>query len=353
MTFSVSIRTLFADASTHHEAGRLEQALEGYAEIVERDPSHIAALVHVAELYWRHDREADARLIWERVLALDEAEVLGEMEGLARPFMVLAAICLDSEHGELADRLLARAVEVWPEEAQAHEFLAVRRYETGDGEAAEVHFDRAAELAPERVESWFNLGAARAARSDVPGALTALDRVLEIDPLYNRTMQQVIALIEKLEDESKAEYYLNRLQEVADEDLDVLAYVGFRFMEAGNHGGALSAFAQAADADLESYRALFGAAAAAHRLGEREAAVEYGRQGLASLPDDLDVQLTVVRTFHQDLPAAATAEVFEAAIRTASRDSDGLRRIEAAAHELGWEAAAIRSRRQLQKLEST
>ncbi|MDP6707906.1 MAG: tetratricopeptide repeat protein [Alphaproteobacteria bacterium] len=349
MTGPVPIARLFADAWAHHDAGRLDQALECYAEILERAPSHTAALVHVAELYWRHGREDDARLIWNRVLEEEETNILGAMAGLARPFMVLAAICLESERSGLANRLLEAAVEHWPGQSEVHEFLALRRHEIGDVEAAEAHFERAAALAPERVEAWFNLSAARAGSGDVVGALAALDQILDIDPLYNQTLQQVIALIERLDDDVAAEHYLERLHQVADEDNDVLAYVGFRFMEVGRYEGALSAFAQVVDADLGSYQALFGAAAAANRLGEA-AAAEYGRQGLASLPEDLEARLTVVSTFHQDLPTEVTAEVLETAIEAAWSDRAGLERIREVAHELGWEAAAIRSRRRLEAL---
>ncbi len=352
MTFSSSIAAVFDDASAHHGAGRLEQALEGYAEILDRDPNYVATLVHVAELYWRHAREADARLVWDGLLALDEVEILSDMAGLAGPFLVLAAICLDSDRAGLTDRLLERAAELWPEEAPAHEFLAVRLFERGDSEGAEAHFVRAVELVPQRVEAWFNLAATRVARADIAGALTALDRVLDIDPAYNQALQQVIALVERLEDGNLAVHYLRRIQEAADENVDVLAYVGFRFMEAGDHEAALSAFAQAIDVDLEAYQALFGAAAAAHRLSEAAASEEYCRQGLASLPDDFEARLAVIRTFHQDLPAEAAASLFETSIRIAWNDRDGLRRIEEVAHELGWEAAAIRSRRRRKELGS-
>lgn len=308
----MSIPELFAQAQADHEAGRLQPALEAYARILDRDGGHAATLLYVADIYLKYDRVADARLLLEHLLKLDEA-VFRDGGGGLPDTCVDFARAWGGEQRQLVDRILARAVEAWPDLPKVNEAVAMRLAEYGDLKQAEAYFKHALRLAPDRSGTWYQLALVRITAEDLAGALEALLEVLDIDPGHTEAVRRTIAVVENLEDPELAAYFLQRLIELIDEDGEALAYIGFKLLASRHFDGALTAFARAADLDLRSYETLIGATTAAHALGEDAGVKAYWEQAMASMPAEGNVWLAMAQTFGPDLPEALTRQLIDGA----------------------------------------
>jgi tetratricopeptide (TPR) repeat protein len=320
----IPVAALFAAATAEHAADRFEQALAGYLAILERDPGHIATLVHVADVYLRYGREADARLVLAHVAKHETGEVLARVAGLAQANLAFAELCLAGGDVELGDRLLARALELWPDDPGLNEAVGQRLADGGDPAGAEAYVSHALARAPARVSAWLKLAELRAARDDTAGALEALLEALEADPGHGETARRAIALVEGLQDDDRKARYLYRLAERIEGDGEALAYIGFKMLADERFEGALAAFARASDLDLDTYETLIGAGTAAYGLGEEAAAEAYWAQGLAAIPHDIGAWLTLADTYAHDLPRAMLRRLVDGAAGLASRDADGL-----------------------------
>lgn len=258
------------------------------------------------------DSAARARLVLERLQKLERRAFLKAVEGLSEIWLGFAR-ALGAERQNLADRLLARAVEVWPGLPEVHEAVAERLAEDGDLEGADAFYQHALKLAPERPETWYELALVRSEARDGAGALEALFEVLERDPGHIDAVRRAIVIVDRLERPELRADFLQRLLALIEDDGEALAYIGFKLLAGRHLEGALTAFARAADLDLGSYEALIGATAAAHALGEAAAVKAYWEQALTSLPDDAEIWLEMAQTFGPDLPEALTRELIEGA----------------------------------------
>lgn len=334
-----SVPELFARATADHEAGRLQQALEVYARILEHDERHAATLLYVADIYLKYDRVADAQLTLEHLLALDSSAFLEGIEGLSQ-------ICLDfaqvwgEEQRELSDRLLARVVEVWPNLPEANEAVARRLAEDGDLKGAASYYQHALKLAPERSETWYRLALVRIEARDWAGALEALLEVLDRDPGHTEAVRRAIVAANALEDADHGAHFLHHLIELIEEDGEALAYIGFKLLADRHFDGALAAFARAADLDLGSYETLIGATTAAHALGEGKAARAYWDQAIVAMPNDAEIWLGMARTFGPDLPDRLARQLIDGAATISRQDAEALCEVVLVAHELGQAEAS-------------
>lgn len=115
------------------------------------------------------ERIAKAELMLERLQKLDRAVFLRAVEGLSDIWLGLVR-SWGSQHRQLADRLLVRAVQIWPDLPQVHEAVAERLAEDGDLKGAEAFYLHALRLAPDRDETWYKLALLRSEARDATGA---------------------------------------------------------------------------------------------------------------------------------------------------------------------------------------
>jgi len=332
-----ALAELFVQATADHEAGRLQPALEAYARILDQDDKHAAALIYVADIYLKYERIVDARLVLDHLLKLHAAAFQGE--GLSDICLAFARIW-GAEQRELTDRLLARAVEVWPDLPEANEAVAARLAEGGDYRRAAAYYRHALKLAPGRAEIWYRLALVCIEAEDSAAALGALLEVLDLEPGHSEAVRKTIVVVDQLEDGDLGAHFLRRLTELIEEDGEALAYIGFKLLAGQHFDGALSAFARAADLDLGSYETLIGATTAAHALGEAAATEAYWEQALAAMPGKVEVWLEMARTFAPDLPPALTRQLIDGAAAIVARDAKALCDVVEVAIELGQREAA-------------
>ena len=341
---AAGLDALFARATAAHAANHVERALESYLTILECDPEHIATLIHVADVYLRFGREADARLLLAHVAGRGREAVLANVRGLASANLAFVGLCRRAGEAELADRILARALGLWPNDPALNEAVGQRLAEDGNADGAEAYLHHALAMAPERIAIRFKLAEVRLARGDAPAGVEALLEILEVEPGHGEAIRRAIAAAEALHDADLRATLLRRLAERIEGDREALAYIGFKLLAEERFEGALAAFARASDLDLDSHETLIGAGAAAHALDEEKAAEEYWRQGLAAIPDHAEAWLAAAQTFAHDLPRPLLRQLVDGAARHAGKAAESLCAVaevacELSLHEAGGEIA--------------
>jgi predicted O-linked N-acetylglucosamine transferase (SPINDLY family) len=144
----------FADAMTHHEAGRFADAAALYRAILERAPDHAASL-HLLGLITaeQSDPEAGIALI-RRAMALEP--------GCAAHYNSLGGAYRRLGRPDDAVTAYRTAAGLSPGSAAIHSNLATALLDQGERAAAVAHYRQAAALMPRMADIWYNLANALA-----------------------------------------------------------------------------------------------------------------------------------------------------------------------------------------------
>jgi len=161
-----------ADAAL--QEGRLEEAIQGYLELVSRDPENALAQYYLGyALGMTGDHQAE-------VLQYEKAEALGYAESDFYYNMGMAY----GELGELEQSLQAfdAAVELAPDSAENRFGQALALENMGEEQAARDALEKAVQLAPDHVRARFALARLLLRKGDTDAARRQLQAVLEHDP---------------------------------------------------------------------------------------------------------------------------------------------------------------------------
>ncbi len=121
-------------AQLHRTTGDQPRAVERFERAVELDPTYVAALVRLGELYLDEGRAEDAEPLFEQALAVDPASAPA-LSGIGRAALARGETSRAIEHLE---RALASGPPAW----DIHYNLATAYRDAGNPERAEEHLSR-------------------------------------------------------------------------------------------------------------------------------------------------------------------------------------------------------------------
>ncbi|MDX2038415.1 MAG: tetratricopeptide repeat protein [Isosphaeraceae bacterium] len=196
-------------------AGRLDQAVAAYREILERRPNDPLALQRLATTYLTMKRYPDALEIAGRLAGLLGFEVIGDAllgtiahqdgvpEDAAAAYQrvfesdpTLARLpfersvfwsefivdLLESGRGADASRYLAAGLASTPDDPLLLTLAGRASFQVGEIDAAERSWKRALEVDTRRARAYLGLGQIALKRGDVPRARESLERALSLGP---------------------------------------------------------------------------------------------------------------------------------------------------------------------------
>ncbi|MBL0142257.1 MAG: tetratricopeptide repeat protein [Betaproteobacteria bacterium] len=168
-----SLRAALEAPWAHHRAGRLDEALAGYAAVGRTFPGEAEPRFRIGLVEAERGTLPAALEALQRAIELSDQPryqfALGDvLERLRRPSEAIAA--------------WRRAVALQPTLAAAHARLGVALQDAGEPDPAIEHLRIVAQLRPAETRSWNNLAAAFLATGRGPEAQSCARRALDLDP---------------------------------------------------------------------------------------------------------------------------------------------------------------------------
>jgi len=164
----------FAAGVKLQQAGKLDQALAEYKEVLKINPNLMPPLLNMALIYVQKKQLAEAERVLLRVTALDPKN----------PFALdqLARIQLGRGKGKQAMAYARRLVSVKPKEPSAQFLLGVAAINSKDYATAATAFKVVTKALPDEKGALFNLGYCYVNLKKYKEGLDVLNRLLQKDP---------------------------------------------------------------------------------------------------------------------------------------------------------------------------
>ena len=309
-----SVTAMFQEAVANHEAGRLDEALALYRDILTINPHHADALHMQGVLALQRDEpEAGIALIRQSLhvdpkaprvhynlgLALQAA---GDRAGALAAFQNAAqsesrfveahnnvgALLID-EPGKLDEAVAAfeRALALNPSFAEAHNNLAVAHKRRGElGEASRA-VDQALALAPEHVPALNTRATILLEQGAAAEAEATLRKALALAPQDQSALNNLGLALKDLGRIKEAEETFKKVVALQPSYAEAHNNIGACLQQRSELYEALEAFETAAEHDPQNVFAQRNLGGLHRRLGNGEDALVHYRRAVVLAPDDL------------------------------------------------------------------
>lgn len=246
-----------------HQAGRLQEAIKAYRQILAVDPGSVQARTYCGAALLDRQRANEAAQLLQTAVSMDPKNV--------------DALCYlgnaQHETGRLAaaEKSYRRALAIRPDFARAHNNLGVLLEKLGrEGDAA-ASFRQAVEFEPRYARAYNGLSQALLKLDEADEAIAAARRAIEIDPQYAEASNSYGAALSKAGriDEAIAAY--QRALSLHPGFIFALNNLAVALIIAGRPDEALEACERCLEIDPSSVYALTSKSVALSELGNREA----------------------------------------------------------------------------------
>jgi tetratricopeptide (TPR) repeat protein len=253
----------FRHALKLHQAGRLQEAIKAYRQILAVDPGSVQARTYCGAALLDRQRTNEAAQILQQAVLMDPKNV--------------DALCYlgnaQQETGRLkaAEKSYRRALAIRPDFARAHNNLGVLLKKLGRKDDAAASFRRAVGIEPRYAQAYNNLSEVLLELDEADKAIAAARRAIEIEPRYAEAFNSHGSALRKADriDEAIAAY--QRALSLRPGFLYALNNLAVALIIADRPGEALEACERSLEIDPGSVGALASKSVALSELGNREA----------------------------------------------------------------------------------
>jgi tetratricopeptide (TPR) repeat protein/2-polyprenyl-3-methyl-5-hydroxy-6-metoxy-1,4-benzoquinol methylase len=210
----LDVRKLFAEAVGHHQAGRLDEAVAGYREVLASRPDLTAAHNNLGNALCEQGKLEAAEASYRQALALqpDQAEAHNN----------LGTVLFEREQLDEAVACYRQALVLQPDYAEAHHNLGAAFNRKGEPDKAEASIRQALALRPDYAEAHDSLGTVLWERGKPEKALASTRRSLVLAPGFTRAMDNLGAMLKELGRLDEALGVYRRLSQLSPGDADAL-----------------------------------------------------------------------------------------------------------------------------------
>ncbi|CAA7620901.1 Type 11 methyltransferase [Candidatus Terasakiella magnetica] len=227
----------FAVALSHHMAGRLDEAVEGYQRTVQVKPGFEDAHLNLGLALYTLGRLDEAAVSYRHALDINPDNPGANSN--------LGIILRDLGRLEEAETHCRRALEVSPDMAQAHYNLGVVLAGLSRLPEAAASYRRAVDIMPDFAQAHNNLGSALHDLGKLEEAASTYRRVLDIMPNFaevHSNLGNTLRNLGKLED---AEASCRRAVEIKPDYADAHNKLGNTLYDLGQHEAAAACYRRA------------------------------------------------------------------------------------------------------------
>ncbi|WP_374350784.1 tetratricopeptide repeat protein [Chitinimonas sp.] len=230
------------------------------------------------------ERHEEAEKYFRRAIALSAAQPDSRVPlDLARYGLANALIAQEKYAAALP--LYQELKDVFPDDLELLNNLAVAYLRTGDAEHGRPLLERVAELTPQDKGVLLNLGVACQLRWELHGALTFFKRAYAIDPNDIGVCVNLGLTLERMGRPAEAAVYYNRAIKIDPNQSDIHCYFGVAMMAQNQLDKAEKAFKDCLAINAEHAEALQGLANLYRRRQDKVKARELYEQAMQSKPD--------------------------------------------------------------------
>ncbi len=271
---------LLSVAWQQHQAGALAQAEELYRQIVAADPTHADAWHRLGVVVYQQGRHRTAIPLIARAIELVPNDPsmychLGAAQGSAGQLDAAVA----SFHQALA---------ISPNDAQAWFNLAAALAMLGRPDEAIAGYRRALEINPGFVQAWFNLGNTLRDAGQIAEAVGAFEQAVRHWPDYAEAYNNLGSLLQHVGRLDEATSHLRRALQIQPQYSRAKNNLGVVLTEQRKFDEAVELFRQAIDQEPNFAEPYSNLGVALMHRGQLDAALEWVERALALQPDSAE-----------------------------------------------------------------
>ena len=283
----VQIIGKLALAARQANEGLIDQAVAGFIDVLNSDPSNTTANTHLAKCYAEIGKYDEAIRYFEIAASLgpDDPELIN----------AIGSCYLDTLELDKALARFNRAIELNPEYAEAYSNRGAAYEKSGDYPQAFKDCDKAIELDAEFAEAYSNRAVVHSRSGDYQRSIADLDKAIELDPLYMRAYYNRAIAHQTSGNHQQALKDYDRAIELAPQFAEAYFNRGISHDEIGNDERAIADFAKTstlAPRETEVYARL---AKVYEKTEKYEAAIEAWKRVLVIDPQSRNAQENLKR----------------------------------------------------------
>lgn len=225
---------LFAQAIGHHQAGRLEEAIAGYRQVLALNPGRTEALNNMGAALADLKQWDQAVEAYRRVIDLNSK--------VPEVHYNLAIALRELGRTDEAVAAYRRAIALKPGYAEAHNNLGAALADLKQWDEAVACYQRALRANPALPQAYNNLGNALREQGDLEKAIAAYQRALACDPGYVDAYINAGTALGQLNDWPRAAAVYRRARELGPNRADAHYNLGIALRQMGRPGEAIPAF---------------------------------------------------------------------------------------------------------------
>ena len=211
---SLDVRSIFAQAVGHHQAGRLDEAIAGYCQALALKPDLTAAHNNLGNALCEQGRLEEAEASYRRALALQP--------GQAEAHNNLGTMLFEREQLDEAVACYRQALALEPDYAEAHNNLGAAFNRKGKLDEAETSIRRALALKPDFAGAHDNLGTLLWEQGKLEEALASTRQALVLAPGFTQAQDNLGAMLKDLGRLDEALTVYRQLLQIRPRDADAL-----------------------------------------------------------------------------------------------------------------------------------
>jgi tetratricopeptide (TPR) repeat protein len=364
-------------AVAHYQAGRLQEAIGAFQQVLQRQPADYMAQQYLIELYWRQGAQDEARtLLTAMSQTLPDANFL----------MQFAFHLEDIKLRDLADQIYHEAARLDPQAPEAHYRLGKNALQAGRYEAAITHFRQALQrhagladahqgmglayteqgmtaeaeaqfhhvlrLAPEHVEAYTHLGHLYMRTGRLEDAVAMYKTVVGLRPGRAQAYHNLGTVLAKM---GLVQEAIGQFQEALRRDPQYLAAhndLGTLYAEQGNIDQAMAEFRTTLQIDPGSVQAHYNLAMAHAARGNLQSMLDELQETLNLDPQHLEARLNLGVVLLQQGQAEAAEQQFRKVVQTAPRRAEAYYFLAAVYAQQGQADAVLSALQQTVRLDA-
>jgi protein O-GlcNAc transferase len=276
-TIKVTAQDLLQQGLSHHQEGRLDEAIREYQKSLEIQPGNATAHSNMGTALQAKNRLEEAMICYEKALAINP--------GYMKAYNNLGSVL--KNRGNVAEAVVyfQKALVINPDYITAHCNLGSALQELGRGEEAVVCFQKALSIDPNYAPAHNSLGLSLKELGKIKEAVANYQKALSIKPDFQEAYSNLgDALKEQGKQEEAVASYQKALA-IQPDYVNVLNNLGIVFKEQGELAHAMACYNKALVIDPNCFESHSNLGNALQEQGELDRAVVCHKKALAIKPD--------------------------------------------------------------------